>query len=173
MLEAAQLFSGTELPISQHLLTDWMKIYTGPDASMGPQEQSPRESRTSNKRLMVEGQRVLASVIPWYHLPNAEKQLVSSHHRTLNSNISPGVDGPAIRSLKSYLRLPQLPLTVGGVIELQQGRALAPDVLRQRHVPHQHLIPATWECPASPRATTLSPISLKRKRVSATPSCLL
>ena len=59
------------------------------------------------------------------------------------TNISPGVDGPAIRSLKSYLRLPQLPLTVGGVIELQQGRALAPDVLRQRHVPHQHLIPAT------------------------------
>lgn len=101
-----------------------------------PKNTVSKESRTSNTGLMVEGQRVLASVIPRYHLSNADKQLISSHHRTQNLNISPGADGPAIRPLKSYLRLPQLPLTVGGVVELQQGRALAPDVLRQRHIPH-------------------------------------
>lgn len=48
-----------------------------------------------------------------------------------------------IPSLWLYLGLPQLPLAVGGVIELQQGCALSSDVLGHSHVLHQHFIPAT------------------------------
>lgn len=105
--------------------------------------------------------------------PTLEKQLASSHHRTPNSNISQGVDGTVVLSPKFYLGLPQLPLAVGGVIELQQGRALAPHVLGQSHVPRQHLISAKEEYPASPCAKILSPAPLQRKRVSAALSCLL
>lgn len=54
-----------------------------------------------------------------------------------------GVGRGRIPSLWLYLGLPQLPLTVGGVIELQQGRALPSDVLGHSHVLHQHFIPAT------------------------------
>lgn len=55
-----------------------------------------------------------------------------------------------VLSLRPHLGLPQLPLAVGRIVELQQGRALPPDVLGHGHVPHQHFIPATETRPASP-----------------------